>query len=70
MRNKSIRRFKCNNYIKGRIQSEFPHFINNGAISIMQKDINKCVILINENRIGKMDLKYIYTTLISESREF
>lgn len=70
MREKTVRRFRGNNYMKGRIELELQPFCRSGAIEFRErKDRNTCIIIVKEHRIDDVELRYLYKHIINENRE-
>ena len=65
-----IRRFRINNYLKGRILAQMEHYINDGSIQFGGgKNKNAGVVIIDEGCIDAYELEYMYKTLIPINRE-
>lgn len=66
-----IRKFYCNNYLKGRIISQMQHYIDSQAIQFeVGNNRNTCIVTINEDKIqDKHELDYIYKKLVPTNRE-
>lgn len=65
-----IRKFKANNYLKGRIIAQMEHYIQSEAIRFESGSTrNTCIILVNESKIKPYELEYMYKTLIPVNRE-
>ena len=65
-----IRKFRINNYLKGRILAQMENYINNGSIQFEKgKNKNTGIVSIDETRIDKYDLQYMYKTLVPVNRE-
>lgn len=65
-----MRKFNCNNHLKGRIIAQMQHFIDNKAIQF-EKGLkrNTCIVIIDESKIEDYELQYMYQTLIPINRE-
>lgn len=65
-----MRKFRGNNYMKGRISHQFPTYVESGAIKFEKGEKrNTCIIEIDEKNIEKRKLDYIYNKLIPINRE-
>lgn len=65
-----MRKFRINNYMKGRIKFQMEHLIESGAIEFEKVNRNTGVVVIHEDLIDdKYELEYIYRTLIPMNRE-
>lgn len=59
-----------NNVIKGEISFQLKRYVDSGGIEFRDgKRRNTCIIIVKENRIGKLDLDYLYTKLLTSNRE-
>lgn len=66
-----IRRFYCNNHLKGRIQAQMKHYIQDKAIQFERgSKRNICIVIVDESKINdEYELSYMYQTLIPTNRE-
>lgn len=65
-----IRKFNGNHAMKGRIQWQMQMFCNSGAITFEKgAKRNTCIIIVDESKIDSINLKYLYSTLVSKGRE-
>jgi hypothetical protein len=65
-----IKKFNGNNAMKGRIQWQMQMFCNSGAITFEKgAKRNTCIIIVDESKIEKRELDYLYSCLIPKGRE-
>lgn len=65
-----IRKFRGNNPIKGRIQWQMQMFVKNGGIKFEKGERrNTCIIIVDESKLPKRELDYLYTQLLPKGRE-
>lgn len=67
-----IRKFRGNNVMKGRIDWQMKMFVNSDAIKFDNgKKRNTCIIIVDESKIPKREINYLYKVLIPnhKSRE-
>lgn len=65
-----IRKFRANNYLKGRIIAQMEHYIQSEAIQFESGNTrNTCIVSVDESKIESYELEYIYKTLIPVNRE-
>lgn len=65
-----IRKFRGNNVMKGNISFQMQLFIKSGAIKFEKGERrNTCIIIVNESKIPKIELDYMYSKLLPKNRE-
>jgi len=65
-----IKKFHCNNHLKGRIQAQMEHYIQDRAIQFEKgSKRNTCIVIIDESKVDEYELSYMYQTLIPTNRE-
>lgn len=65
-----IRKFNGNNVMKGKISWQLSTFVRLGAITFEKgAKRNTCIIIVDESKIDKQNLDYMYKYLVSEGRE-
>ncbi|MER2008826.1 MAG: hypothetical protein ABS939_15350 [Psychrobacillus sp.] len=65
-----IRKFNANNVMKGNITWQMGVLAKNGAITFEKgARRNTCIVIVNESMIDSINLKYLYSKLLPESRE-
>lgn len=65
-----IRKFNGNNVMKGKITWQLSAFVKLGAITFEKgAKRNTCIITVDESKIDKINLDYMYKVLLPINRE-
>lgn len=67
---KAIRKFRGNNVMKGNVSFQMQLFVKSGAITFEKGERrNTCIIIVDESRIPRSELDYMYEKLLPSNRE-
>jgi len=65
-----VRRFRINHAIQGRVAWQMAMFVNSGAIKFEKGEKrNTSIAIVNESKIPKIELDYLYSKLLTKNRE-
>jgi len=65
-----VRKFRGTHYMKGQIDWQMQMFVKSGAIKFEKGERrNTCIIIVDESKMPKRELDYLYSKLLPKSRE-